>query len=58
MRLRILGETKLKREYACPFCGKIAKPQGALVEIIQDMDTGFQTAVFFCQHCKQEISAR
>jgi transcription elongation factor Elf1 len=57
MRLRILGETKLKRDYLCPYCGKVAKHQGSLVEIIQDMDTGKQTAAFFCSFCKQEISA-
>jgi RNase P subunit RPR2 len=55
MRLRILGETKLKRDATCPYCKEIAKPKGTIVEVLQDMNTGKQYVSFPCNECKEMI---
>lgn len=58
MRLRILGEAKLKKDATCPYCKEIAKQQGSTVEIIQDMNTSEQYATFACDACKERIMTK
>ena len=54
-RIRVLGETKLKQDLVCPFCKKIAKNKGSIVEIVQDMNTGQQLAAVTCDFCKENL---
>ncbi len=55
MRLRILGETKLRREVTCPYCKSIAAIKNQVIEIVEDMNTNTQYAAFHCLECKENI---
>jgi len=58
MQLRIVGETKLKAPVKCPYCNQIAKPAGAIVEIIVDESNGIQYATMNCNNCKEQVITR
>jgi hypothetical protein len=58
MRLRVLGETKLNKDATCPYCKEIAATKGAIVEIVQDMNTGRQAASVCCKSCKEMITLK
>jgi predicted RNA-binding Zn-ribbon protein involved in translation (DUF1610 family) len=58
MRLRILGETKTKTTFTCPYCKEVAIEQGKTIEVIQDMNTGEQYASFQCKECKEQIMTK
>jgi predicted RNA-binding Zn-ribbon protein involved in translation (DUF1610 family) len=58
MRLRILGETKTKKEFTCPYCKEVAIEKGKVIEVIQDMNTGEQYATFPCKECKEQIMTK
>jgi len=55
MRLRILGNVKLKRDAICPYCKKVAGEAGIGVEILQNMDDMQQYASFQCKHCHERL---
>jgi len=58
MRLRILGETKTKKEFTCPYCKEVAIDAGKTIEILQDMNTGEQFASFPCKECHEQIMTK
>lgn len=58
MRIRIIGETKTKKDFTCPYCKEVAIEKGKIVEIVQDMNTSTQYASFFCKECNEHIMTK